>query len=550
MKIDTIVILGGGSAGWLSAANFVRYFPDKKIKLVESDRIPTIGVGESTTAMMKYFINGNLKIRDEDFLKGVDGFYKMSVKFNDFYKLNDLGYHYPLATPYIDQLEDMGIQAWDLVRYFYNITDRNDYVSSFYPSYELFTRNKLDYNRYGQFDNFDLDLHSGYHLDANKLGKWLKDNYCLPKGLKHIVGDFSHAETNDKGVKCLVLSDGTKINGDLFVDCSGFRSLLLSGVTGSQYVDVSNKLSNNRAWATPIKYQDRYIEMTPYTTCTALKNGWAWYTPIASRIGNGYSYSDRYIDKDQALEEFKDYLSSDKIPRKLSRKEIDCLPFFELKMQAGYYNENMIGNVVGIGLSAGFLEPLEGTGLLFVTEALLTLNKILYNDRLNQFMVDSFNLYMKEYYETWIDTLCSFYFQTNREDSEYWKEIKYKRVDDKLLDNEYHTDYYNIKKYCPRLLIPGSNGFNDAFSAVSRGCDFSFSINESTVDSMSVLNKQINYQSLADNFKVIFDQRKSKWRSAANNSKHVLDFMLENNLISAEFSQDTTTSYPVPPRLD
>lgn len=531
MSIDKIVILGGGSAGWLSAANFLRYFPEKSITLVESNNVPTIGVGESTTAMMKYFINANLKIKDRDFLPGVDGFYKMSVKFNDFYKLNDGGFYYPLASPYVHDLGELGIQAWDMVKHFFAISDRNDFVASYYPSYHLFKNNKFDENLQGQFSNFDTDLHLGYHFDANKLGIWLRDNYCLEKGLTHVIGDYAYAETNENGIQCLKLTDGREIAGDLFVDCSGFKSLLLSQVMKPQYIDVSYKLPNNRAWATPIKYKDRYSEMCPYTTCTALENGWAWYTPIASRIGNGYSYCDKYVDPDTALDQFKNYLRSDKIPVKLSDQEIDALPYFQLKMQAGYYNENMIKNVVAIGLSAGFLEPLEGTGLLFVSEALLTLNKILYRGSLNQFAIDSFNLYMKEYYEVWIDTLCSFYFQTVREDSEYWREIKHKRFDENILDNQNNTDLYSIKKYCSRLLLPWANGFNDAFGHVSRGCEFNFTLNESTMDSIKLLNKNFDYERTATELKSIFDSRKLHWQQSAQNSKHILDFMRENRLI-------------------
>lgn len=532
MNIKKIVILGGGSAGWLSAANFLRYFPSKSVTLVESATVPTIGVGESTTAMMKYFINGNLKIKDQDFLPGVDGFYKMSVKFEDFYKLNDGGFHYPLASPFVDGIGELGIQAWDLVKYFFKILDRNDFVESYYPSYHLLKDHKFNKNLHNQFDNFDPDLHLGYHFDANKLGAWLRDHYCLEKGLHHIIGDFAYAETNDNGIRCLKLTDGREVSGDLFVDCSGFRSLLLSGIMKPSYTDVSYKLPNNRAWATPIKYKDRYAEMLPYTNCTALKNGWAWYTPIASRIGNGYSYSDKYIDADDALNEFKNYLKCGKLPVKLSKNEIENLPYFQLTMKAGYYNENMIKNVVGIGLSAGFLEPLEGTGLLFVTDALLSLNKILYRESLNQFSIDTFNLYMKEFYETWIDTLCSFYFQTIRDDSEYWKEIKNKQFDKNILDNNNSVDYYSIKKYAQRLIIPWSNSFHDAFGCVSRGCELNFNINESTFDSIRLLNKNHDYEKIALDLKYIFDARKNQWKQSAAHSQHILDYLRENQLIN------------------
>ena len=326
-NLNKIVIVGGGSSGWLSAATLIRYCPELEIILVESKNIPTIGVGESTTAMMKQFINNHLGISDEDFVPGVDAIYKMSVKFTDFYYEGDKGFHYPFGSPDLNNL-DFGVESWDIVKAYNPEISRQDFTKSFFSTYKLFENNKIDDNLNGQFGNYNIKTDRGYHLDANKLGIWLKDNYCLPKGVNHIYADVMDVISNDNGVSGLRLSNNTVLEADFFIDCSGFKSILLSKVMKSKFIDLSHELPNNRAWATPIQYKDKEKEMIPYTNCTALKNGWAWYTPIWSRIGNGYAYCDKFVTPEEALAEFKEYLLSDKTPLNLSKKEVDSLPFF------------------------------------------------------------------------------------------------------------------------------------------------------------------------------------------------------------------------------
>ena len=535
MVSNSIIIVGGGSAGWLSAAALIRYFPQKKITVVESKNIPTIGVGESTTATLKHFINCHLKINDSEFMPGTDAIYKMSVKFQDFHHVNDGGFHYPFGKPYLHNLEPMGIESWDLVKHFNKELNKNDFNESLFPAYHLFSNNKFNDNLNSEFDNFTPQLDLGYHLDANKLGIWLRDNYCIPKGVDHIIGDVVDVEMCDLGVKNLILENGKKINGDLYIDCSGFKSLLLSQKMNSKFIDVSYKLPNNRVWATPIKYKDVHREMCPYTISTALKNGWAWYTPIASRIGNGYAYSDQFIQPNDALEEFKKYLLSDKHPASLSKSEVDNLPFFELKMKAGYYEESMIKNVVGIGLSAGFLEPLEGTGIYFITESLLHLIKILHRTEINQWLIDSFNLYMQNMYLSWIDILSLFYAQTVREDSNYWKSIKNKKFEKTLLENHNALNYHGMNNYMLRTQYDHSSNKDvfDAYTAIAHGCDINLDIDDSRLDQWTMWEmNQVNYNRLSAEYKKTFDLRKEKWKTNAESSMNIYDYLKKNNLLN------------------
>ncbi len=516
-NLKKIVIVGGGSSGWMSAATLIKYFPNLDITLVESKNIPTIGVGESTTAMMKHFINGNLGIKDEDFLPGVDGIYKMAVKFTDFYYEGDGGFYYPFGSPDLTSLAPFDIEAWDIVKAFYPDTLRQDFTKSLFSSYELFNNNKISDNLSGEFGNYRPDFDRGYHLNANKLGTWLKDNYCLPKGVNHILGDIVDVSSDDDGIKSLTLSNGNTVYGDFFIDCSGFKSILLSKVMKPEFVDLSHALPNNRAWATPISYKDKEKEMIPYTSSTALKNGWAWYTPIWSRIGNGYAYCDKFTTPEEALIEFKEYLLSDKIPIKLNKDEVDSLPFFELKMNAGYYKENMVKNVAAIGLSGGFLEPLEGTGLFFVSDSLLALVKVL--KRNNQYSRDAFNKYMENLYKVWSVGLSFIYAQTNREDSVYWKTIKNKLFFNKNEEN-------GFKLYMDRGMYdtPQDRRYFDLWSAISHGTDF-FNRDISVIDRWQVLDHNIDYKKLAEDYKNLFDQRKDNWKFLANSAMNNYEYL-------------------------
>jgi len=512
-----IVIVGGGSSGWITASALIRYYPNWDITLIESKGIPTIGVGESTTAMMKHFINGHLGIPDEDFLPGVDGIYKMAVKFTDFYYEGDEGFYYPFGQPELGDLDSFGVEAWDIVKAFNPDIPRQDFIKSLFPTYELFSNNKINDNLLGEVENYKPNLERGYHLDANKLGPWLRENYCMPRGVKHMWAEVSDVIKTDDGIESIILSDSTKIDADFFVDCSGFKSILLSKIMQPEFIDISHMLPNNRAWATPTQYKNKQKEMVPYTSSTALKNGWAWYTPIWSRVGNGYAYSDKFTTSEEALAEFKEYLISDKTPLDLTREEVESLPFFELRMKAGYYKESMVQNVAAIGLSGGFLEPLEGTGLYFVSEAALSLVKSL--GRNNQFSRDSFNIYINKLYKDWIAGLCVFYAQTDREDSLYWKTIK-----NKSFFTEEDNDAFT--RYAQRAMTDSvlDRNFFDIWCAVSHGTDF-FNRGASVVDRWQTWDFPIDYKQMSEHYKNIFNNRKIKWKSLSESSLYLYDYL-------------------------
>jgi hypothetical protein len=529
VKHNKIVILGGGSAGWITAATLIRYFPKKDITVIESPNIPTVGVGESTTAYMKMFINGHLGLSDEEFLPGVEGVLKMSVRFQDFHKKGDGGFHYPFGRPYFS-FEGARFETWSIKKYYYPETPVQDFARSFIPQMALIEKNKISKNELGQFDNYAYSSDLGYHFNANKVGEFLRDSYSVPRGVKVIKNNVKEVITNEDGVESLILENDEVIKADLYIDCSGKKSLLLGDALKEPWVDFSHWLPNNKAWAVPTPYKDVYSQFRPYTNCTALSSGWAWHTPIWSRVGNGYAYCDKYISDEDALEEFKNYLSSSDCPGNFTREEVENLPFFNVPFNAGYYKRAMVKNVVALGLANGFLEPLEGTGLLFVTNPLLTLIKLMQRENLTKYTETLFNMNVEREYHGWRDFLTYFYMFTERDDSKYWKDITEKEYyldteyRTKLESSTYETFFNNFSKDETSYHLTDVDGI----IYVSKGMNASFDLDESILDRLRFQNDGRDWSEIVEQIKFRQEQDIRRWNKSAEDEMHAYDFTKEH----------------------
>jgi tryptophan halogenase len=417
--VEKIVVVGGGSAGWMTAAALVRAFPNKSIIVIESPNFPILGVGESTLGGINTFCH-YLGIDEKDFMTYTDASYKMSIKFTDFYEKDSGGFHYPFGSPFTENIPH-GLQEWFYKKYFYPETPIEDFVRCYFPAAALFEQNKFALNKYGQFDNYNPDWDVAYHFDATKFGLWLKERYCMPRGVRLISDTVKGAVTGDKGIEVLKLASGGEIEADLFVDCTGFKSLLLSEYLQEPFKSYADVLPNNRAWATRMPYKDKEAELEPFTNSTALGNGWVWNIPSWERLGTGYVYSDKYISPEDAKEEFKQYLMSDKMICPRSREEVDAMEYKDIPMRVGMHERTFVKNVVAIGLSAGFIEPLESNGLFSVHEFLFKLIKTLQRPAVTQWDRDVYNTAVSSLWRNFAEFVALHYALSIRNDTEYWK---------------------------------------------------------------------------------------------------------------------------------
>tara|TARA_B110000503_G_C7132113_1_gene407240 strand:- start:75 stop:1619 length:1545 start_codon:yes stop_codon:yes gene_type:complete len=439
MKFNNIIIVGGGSAGWMSAATLIKAFPDKKITVVESPNIPTVGVGESTTQLMRRWMH-YIGVSDQDLITKCNATHKLSIRFENFHKNDGKGFHYPFGR--LDQ-RFFSISDWFAHQHISKVPFE-EFVNDVSPISYCLDNNKVPNSSLVEGGTFlgelwNLEKDSAWHFDSNKFHKYLKDDYCLPKGVNHIYGNVITANTDNSGFITSIITDNGEITGDIFFDCTGFKRVLIEGVMKDEWQGFNNDTYTNAAWAAARPYKNKKEELKLYTNSVALGHGWVWETPTWERIGTGYSYASNYINKEAALSEFKQYLGP--ISEEMEFRHID--------MRNGMSNNFWVKNCISIGLSGAFIEPLESNGLLSVHEFLLTFVNIAEGkDVLNNFDAHSFNHVCREQFLYFADFLTLHYAMTVRDDTQYWRDIQMQNfTDSRLLKQIYDlrgASFYEI----------------------------------------------------------------------------------------------------------
>jgi len=517
-RTDNIIIVGGGSAGWMSAATLISTFPNKNITVIESPEVPTVGVGESTLQLIRPWMH-LLGIREEDFMKKCDASYKMSIRFKNFYEKGDGGFHYPFGkVHYPPGTEELGMKAWYLKKSFYPETPVMDYYRTFFPQMPLIERRKFSKNIDKNFGDFDPQRDVSFHFDAVKFANWLRDEFCIPKGVQHISDLVDAVNVDDSGIVNLILKNGEVVKGDLYIDCTGFKSLLLGSALQEPFNSYEDKLPNNRAWATKIHYKNKEKELEPFTDCTAIENGWVWNIPCWSRIGTGYVYSDKFISKEDALVQFKDYLKTEK-----SVDNVDDLEYKDIDMRVGIHERIWVKNVAAIGLSAGFIEPLESNGLYTIHEFLLPLLRFLGKEHVSRFDQDMYNRLTIQTFENLSEFVMLHYALSGRRDTEYWKSISTKCFDEKIHKRISDLSSAGLSEFSDRHLLHKYHNPEHGTHCIATGCNY-FAIDSAVIKYQEFFDR-VDHKQMIDQYIPIWNQLQSQTDRVARNCPSLYQYL-------------------------
>ena len=420
-KISNVVIVGGGTSGWMCAAGIARIAPpNTTITLIESHEIGVIGVGEATIPTLTKF-NDFLGINEADMLKQCSGTIKLGIDFVDWYKKGE-SYFHPFGFFGRDTPEFAFHQLWLRLKH----------VSETDSNYKDTAGDIVDYNlcsaaaklerfapAQGGEDTVLSTMRHAYHIDSKKYGHMLR-RYAQNKGVKRLEGRVVDVIKNTQSghIDSVTLKDGTVIAGDFFVDCSGFKSLLIEGAMQSEFIDWHHYLPCDRAIA--IQTQATTSPL-PYTKAIAETAGWRWRIPLQNRIGNGLVYSSDFISDEDAL----NLLMSKVEGHTLS----EPLP---LKFKTGHRKTFWHKNCVAIGLAGGFIEPLESTSIHLAQIGIERLMNLWPGNGLNSAEITYYNQLMTTDYERTRDFIILHYNATKRQDSEFWRYVKNMTIPESL----------------------------------------------------------------------------------------------------------------------
>lgn len=439
--IKKVIVVGGGSAGWMSASVLAKRFPNLEIAVIESPSVPIIGVGESTLGSINAFLH-MLDLKDEEWMEFCNATHKLAIKFRDFYKKGET-FYYPFGDKDTRRTIN-GIHDWYMKKTIHPETPWTDFCDSFYPAMPLIYKNKINANKDGKIPLFNFVNDAAYHMDAAKFGIFLREKYCKPRGVVHVYDHITDFVVSEDGyIDHLQMQNGDQLSADLYLDCTGFKSLLLEETMKVPFQSFESWLPNNRAWTCHVPYTDKEKEMENVTCCTAIDNGWVWNIPLYHRIGSGYVFSNKFVSEEEALEQYKKYLDSDQMTH-YDPERSKKLEFKLIKIKNGVHDQCWKNNVVGVGLSYGFIEPLESTGLLSVQEILVLLCETLEIEQVNRIHIDHFNYAANSIMQGFKLFVTYHYTFSSRRDNAYWKHVTENIVMDPRIYDKYIAELHTV----------------------------------------------------------------------------------------------------------
>jgi tryptophan halogenase len=406
-RIKKVVIAGGGTAGWMAAAAISKILGKVlDITLIESDAIGTVGVGEATIPPLVTF-HRLLDISEQEFMAATQGTFKLGIAFENWRDVNE---------DYIHSFGETGHDHWTAGFQHFWLKDRERGSDIKYGEYCLELKAAQE-NKFAHLPKGGMNY--AYHIDATLYAKFLR-KFSEKFGVKRVEGKIVQVSQRpeDGYIQSLTLDSGKVIEGDLFIDCTGFIGLLIEQTLHTGYEDWSHWLPCDSAIAVQT---ESVIEAIPYTRSIAREFGWQWRIPLQHRVGNGMVYCSGYLNDDDAKQKLLENIVGERLTKP-----------FQIKFRTGQRLRTWNKNCVALGLASGFLEPLESTSIHLIQRGVLRLLQMFPMMGIKQSDVDEYNRHGQFEIERIRDFIVLHYKVTNRNDSAFWRHCQSMTIPDSL----------------------------------------------------------------------------------------------------------------------
>lgn len=417
--VEKVVIVGGGTAGWMAATYLQASFGDRvAVTLVESPRVGTIGVGEATFSTVRHFFD-YIGLAETEWMPRCNATYKLGIRFEDW---REPGHHFYHPFERTRTVDGFTIADWWL-KVGGAEFDRESFViphlcdAKKAPKqldgrlFEESLHDGGDRARRTTMEQQDTQFPYAYHFDADLLAKYLAE-VGAARGIQRVVDHVVEVRQDERGwISHVVTAEHGDLHGDLFLDCTGFRGMLIDKVMDEPFESYQEFLPNNRAVALRVPADAEKDGIRPYTTATARDAGWIWTIPLFERNGTGYVYSDEFCSPEEAEATLRAFVGPD----------ADDLPANHIQMRIGRHRNSWVRNCVAIGLASGFVEPLESTGIFFIQHGIEQLVRHFPDDNWDSDIIAAYNQRVGRCLDGVRDFLVLHYRGAARADTPYWK---------------------------------------------------------------------------------------------------------------------------------
>ncbi|MFD3581568.1 tryptophan halogenase family protein [Streptomyces sp. NPDC058683] len=471
----TVVIAGGGTAGWMTAAYLQASFADQiSVTVVESQAISTIGVGEATFSTIRHFFS-YIGLEERDWMPACNATYKLGIRFENWRHPGHDFYH-PFER--FSKVDGYPLPEWWLRNAPSERFDRDCFVIA-----NLCDTMRAPYSLEGRlFDADDEALGAGsrttlaeqdtqypyaYHFDAALLADYLMKR-TTARGVRRVVDSIVDVRRDERGIAGLVTQEHGTVEADLYIDCTGFRGLLINKALEEPFTSFQKYLPNDRAVALRVPADIERNGIAPYTTATAMDAGWKWTIPLFGRIGTGYVYASDYCSPEEA----------EKALREACGPAAADLEANHIRMRIGRTRNSWVGNCVAIGLASGFVEPLESTGIFFIQHGIEQLVKHFPGERIDPTLVEHYNQVVGRCIDGIAEFLAFHYYAAARTDNAYWRATKERELPGRLAERielwrsklpdaeSVYPYYHGFEPYSYVALLLGLGGIKTRSRAV------------------------------------------------------------------------------------